>query len=182
VDASFVLVTQDLTQRVVSISRPRIVIGRHPDCYIRIPTSEVSRQHCEVVNENDELKIRDLGSSNGTYVNRKKVSETTLKAGDLISVGSCVFVVRIDGEPENIDADEAYEDGFVSTSSAPSAPTASSTSSTTVVKRPSSAPAAKPGKSKSILDDEDKDNDDSDAFDFDFSDDDEDEKKKKPAR
>ncbi|HLO41900.1 MAG TPA: FHA domain-containing protein [Phycisphaerales bacterium] len=176
-DASFVLVTQDLTQRVVPMNRPRIVIGRHTDCYIRIPTSEVSRQHCEVLTENDEIRIRDLGSSNGTYVNRKKVSESPLKAGDLISVGPCVFVVRIDGEPAEIDADEAYEDGLVSTTaSPPAAAAASATSPTTITKRPSAPSPSKPAKGKSILDDSEKDPDDSDAFDFDFSDDD-DEKK-----
>ena len=44
-------------------------IGRHDDCQIRIRSSQVSRRHCEVLPEGDTLMVRDLGSSNGTFVN-----------------------------------------------------------------------------------------------------------------
>ena len=49
-------------------------IGRHDDCLIRIKSSQVSRRHCEVFEVADNLTIRDLGSSNGTFVNGKKVA------------------------------------------------------------------------------------------------------------
>lgn len=177
-DVSFVLITQDYTQRAIPLNRPRTIIGRQTDCQIRIPTADVSRQHCEVQVEGDAVSIRDMGSSNGTFVNRKKISQTTLSAGDLISVGSCVFVVRLNGDPANIDAEDAYEDGAVAT-----AATAGGAEAPTVVSRPAAPPAArpaaKPAPSKSLLDDEAK-NDDSDAFDFDFSDDED--EKKKPKR
>ncbi len=170
-DASFVLITQDLNQRVIPITKARTIIGRQTDCNIRIPSGDISRQHCEIVVQGDSVQIKDLGSSNGTYVNRKKVSQAALAAGDLISVGACVFVVRLNGSPAEIDAEDAYEDGVVATTAtAPAAHRAPE--SPTILTRP--APA------KKLVDDDDDDkNDDSDAFDFDFSDD-EDEKHKKP--
>ena len=63
-------------------------IGRHDDCLIRIKSSQVSRRHCEVFEVADKLTIRDLGSSNGTFVNGKKVSgQQALKPGDELTVG-----------------------------------------------------------------------------------------------
>jgi len=48
------------------------------------------------------LKIRDLGSRNGTYVNGKRVEETVIKAGDQMKVGPLTFVFQIDGQPKDI--------------------------------------------------------------------------------
>lgn len=173
-DASFVLITQDYAQRAIPINRPKTVIGRQTDCNIRIPSADVSRQHCEVLIEGDAIQLKDLGSSNGTFVNRKKVTQTALAAGDLISVGSCVFVVRLDGNPETIDAEEAYEEGAVATA----ATAGGGAEAPTIMTKPAKPPAAPPP--KSLIDDDDEDkNDDSDAFDFDFSDDDDEKKKPK---
>ena len=48
-------------------------IGRHDDCLIRIRSSQVSRRHCELHLDRGKLLVRDLGSSNGTFVNGKRV-------------------------------------------------------------------------------------------------------------
>jgi pSer/pThr/pTyr-binding forkhead associated (FHA) protein len=69
-------------------------IGRHDDCLIRIKSSQVSRRHCEVFEVADKLTIRDLGSSNGTFVNGKKVSgQQVLKHGDELTVGAVTLRV-----------------------------------------------------------------------------------------
>ena len=69
-------------------------IGRHDDCLIRIKSSQVSRRHCEVFEVGDKLTIRDLGSSNGTFVNGKKLSgQSTLKHGDELTVGAVTLRV-----------------------------------------------------------------------------------------
>jgi len=49
------------------------------------------------------VRIRDLGSSNGTYVNGHKVDDVELSPGDVIEIGTLLFVVRIDGDPAVID-------------------------------------------------------------------------------
>jgi predicted component of type VI protein secretion system len=75
-------------------------IGRHDDCLIRIKSSQVSRRHCEVFEVSDKLTIRDLGSSNGTFVNGKKVSgQQVLKHGDELTVGAVTLRVAKLGQP-----------------------------------------------------------------------------------
>jgi predicted component of type VI protein secretion system len=70
------------------------VIGRHDDCLIRIKSSQVSRRHCELYEVADKLTLRDLGSSNGTFVNGKKVSgQQALKHGDEVTVGAVTLRV-----------------------------------------------------------------------------------------
>jgi pSer/pThr/pTyr-binding forkhead associated (FHA) protein len=48
------------------------------------------------------LKVKDLASSNGTYVNNRRVNEVALKPGDRLVVGPIVFTVQINGEPADI--------------------------------------------------------------------------------
>ena len=78
------------------------VIGRKPGADLRIPLADISRSHCEISVNGDEVALRDLDSSNGTLVNDQPVTETTLKAGDRIRLGSAVFTVQINGEPKDI--------------------------------------------------------------------------------
>jgi len=78
------------------------IIGRSPEADIRIPVSDVSRSHCEVAVRGKKIVIRDLGSSNGTFVNDQRVSEAALKAGDRVRIGPVLFTVQIDGVPAKI--------------------------------------------------------------------------------
>lgn len=166
--ASFVLIQPGQPTREIPLTRPQNIIGRQTDCQIRIPLDAVSRQHCAVHFEGGKLSIRDLGSSNGTYVNRRRVNQTDLGAGDVVAVGPCVFVVRVDGKPENVNAEEAMKLGSVATPGAAAALAASPTKPT-----------------KGLLDDDDNDRptvtldaDDSSMSDFDFLDDEEDDQPK----
>ncbi len=72
-------------------------IGRRDDCLIRIKSSQVSRRHCEVFEFSNKLTIRDLGSSNGTFVNGKKViGQQVLQVGDEVTLGAVTLrVARI---------------------------------------------------------------------------------------
>ena len=89
----------DGERRSFSIARDMTVIGRREDCDLRIPLGEVSRKHCRLVRDGDTLKIEDLGSSNGTFLNARRVQEAMLSPGDSIQVGPVVFVLQIDGTP-----------------------------------------------------------------------------------
>src|SRR6516165_6811921 len=69
-------------------------LGRHDDCVIRIKSSQVSRRHCELLEAGGKLSVRDLGSSNGTFVNGKRITgQQTLKAGDELTVGGVTLRV-----------------------------------------------------------------------------------------
>jgi pSer/pThr/pTyr-binding forkhead associated (FHA) protein len=81
----------------ISLARPEFIIGRAEDCQLQIPSRFVSRHHCElIVDERDHLvRVRDLGSQNGTYVNEAPVDECELKDGDKLRVACVPFEVHI---------------------------------------------------------------------------------------
>src|SRR5688572_7127904 len=101
--AVLVMFRNDGDKRSFSLSREMTVIGRRQDCDLMIPLGEISRKHCRIIKEADTLRIEDLGSSNGTYVNGKRVQEAVLSAGDTVQVGPVVFVLQVDGEPAEDD-------------------------------------------------------------------------------
>jgi pSer/pThr/pTyr-binding forkhead associated (FHA) protein len=107
------MVTADGKTRELPAMRLPILIGRAPECKLRIPVAAVSRQHCELLEEDDELIVRDMKSSNGTYVNKERVKSRELIPGDLLSVGPAVLVVRIDGHPKAIDPIISWANGAV---------------------------------------------------------------------
>ena len=86
-------------RRTFTVSRSTTTIGRREDCDLRIPVGDVSRKHCRLVLSADNVRLQDLGSSNGTYVNGTKVADQFLNAGDTVGVGPVHFVVQIDGVP-----------------------------------------------------------------------------------
>lgn len=84
------------------------VIGRRQECDLCIPLMVISRRHCELNCDQNLLKIRDLGSRNGTYINGKRIEEeTTISPGDEISVGPLSFIAQIEGKPEDLAASDS---------------------------------------------------------------------------
>jgi pSer/pThr/pTyr-binding forkhead associated (FHA) protein len=75
------------------IDRPRMTVGRNRGCGLRIRDPQVSGQHCRILFDAAEgFLIEDMESSNGTFVNARKVSRPTrLQYGDRIVVGSTVL-------------------------------------------------------------------------------------------
>jgi hypothetical protein len=114
VNVSLVMVLSDGSLKEMPVKGLPISIGRDEGVKLRIPRPNVSRKHCELsINDEDELVVRDLKSSNGTYVNGERVNERELVPGDLLTVGDSVFVVRIDGHPKDIDGADSYAAGSV---------------------------------------------------------------------
>ena len=73
--------------RPSSGSATRTLIGRSPECDIFLDDVTVSRRHAEVVVDGDAVTIRDLGSLNGTFVNRRRIDEAPLDDDDEVQVG-----------------------------------------------------------------------------------------------
>lgn len=67
-------------------------VGRHPDSDIFLDDITVSRQHAEIRRGNGSFHLHDVGSLNGTYVNRERVEETNLHSGDEIQIGKFKLV------------------------------------------------------------------------------------------
>ena len=66
--------------------------GRHPESDIFLDDVTVSRRHAEVRRADGSFFVRDLGSLNGTYVNRERVDETELASGDELQIGKFKLV------------------------------------------------------------------------------------------
>ena len=69
------------------IDKDSTTIGRHPESDIFLDDVTVSRRHAEFRRDGDKFVIHDVGSLNGTYVNRQRVDETQLANGDELQIG-----------------------------------------------------------------------------------------------
>jgi pSer/pThr/pTyr-binding forkhead associated (FHA) protein len=99
-DVQLIMYREDGTRRSFQLGEGATTIGRKTDCGIRVPLSEVSRHHAEVVIEDGGAVLRDLGGTNGTYLNNRRIDdEEDLEPGDQIMIGPVVFTVQIDGDP-----------------------------------------------------------------------------------
>lgn len=67
-------------------------LGRHPESDVLLDDITVSRRHAEIVRTAGGYQVRDVGSLNGTYVNRERVDERTLLHGDELQVGKFKMV------------------------------------------------------------------------------------------
>ncbi|GJM19172.1 MAG: hypothetical protein DHS20C14_13850 [Phycisphaeraceae bacterium] len=160
-DVVLIRVQEDGSTAEVPLSGEKTVFGRGEDCTVRVPAGSVSRTHCTItVSDEGSITIRDLGSSNGTFVNQERIDERSLSAGDLVSFGGFVFVVRVNGDPDEIDAELMHEDGLPEegagkpAKAGPAHPTQTGTTTPEPPKRESLVPAG--------------DLDESSVIDFDF--------------
>lgn len=98
-DASWTLTGQlgaDQSARSVAVASSPFVIGRGTSATLTIASPTVSSSHAELRIEGEELRVRDLGSTNGTFLNGiRVVSETSVRSGDLLQIAEIVFRVGV---------------------------------------------------------------------------------------
>ncbi len=71
-----------------------VTIGRSPDCDLSLQDTYLSSRHARFANDEGDLSIEDLGSTNGTYVNQELVKgRVRLERGDVVQVGGVLFEV-----------------------------------------------------------------------------------------
>jgi pSer/pThr/pTyr-binding forkhead associated (FHA) protein len=68
-----------------------VIVGRDESCDIRIMAQSVSREHCAIEQEGEELVLRDLGSTGGTYIDGRRVDKILLQDGMEVAVGPAVL-------------------------------------------------------------------------------------------
>jgi len=73
-------------------------VGRRPDSDIFLDDVTVSRRHAEFYRHRGRFAVRDVGSLNGTYVNRERIEETALSGGDEVQIGK-FRLVFLQGRP-----------------------------------------------------------------------------------
>jgi pSer/pThr/pTyr-binding forkhead associated (FHA) protein len=82
-----VVLSAELNGRSHELKTDRTTIGRLEDNTFQIPESSVSSHHCEVLLKGTEVLIRDLNSTNGTFINGEKITEKVLKPGQTLRLG-----------------------------------------------------------------------------------------------
>ena len=89
-DVKLVVVGGDVRPSEITVQLP-LVLGRGREAGISLPQALVSRSHCELYESQGCLRVRDLGSLNGTYVGSERIEEAELASGDLLTVGTVTF-------------------------------------------------------------------------------------------
>ena len=79
-----------------SVDAASTTIGRHPESDIFLDDVTVSRRHAEVRRDADAVSIVDVGSLNGTYLNRARIDSSTLRSGDEVQIGKFKLVFLTD--------------------------------------------------------------------------------------
>jgi pSer/pThr/pTyr-binding forkhead associated (FHA) protein len=80
-----------------ALTQAKFLIGREDDCHMQIEEEFVSRHHCVLLLDDYVLRVRDLGSKNGTFINGQRLtsSEQILNSGDLIKLGTSTFLAKV---------------------------------------------------------------------------------------
>ena len=122
--AKLVIQNQGMTGRACELHTDRTTIGRVEDNTFHIADPSVSSQHCEVQLRGSDIVIRDLNSTNGSFINGNKIEESVLKPGQILRLGQVELKLEIDG-------------------AAPAAPAPGSTPTPAPAAAPAPAPARK---------------------------------------
>lgn len=86
--------------REIRLKKLPVLLGRGSDAEIQVLDGFASRRHCEISEKEGALFVRDLGSKNGSFVNGRYVSESSLRPGDELGVGATTFVVSYETSEE----------------------------------------------------------------------------------
>ncbi len=90
-EKAFIVVSGRDKGRTFLLRDAEITIGRDPSCAISLNGSRVSRYHALVRPVGNQFELRDLQSSNGTFINGCRIDRQPLRAGDSIKIGNTRF-------------------------------------------------------------------------------------------
>jgi pSer/pThr/pTyr-binding forkhead associated (FHA) protein len=125
-----------------------LIIGRDEVSFIRMTSSDVSRQHCSLTPTGKGLLVRDLGSQNGTIVNNVRIeSETLLQPGDLLQIGPIQFELA-GGRPAKSAGDDDIFGWLSESDTATEFPNINDTTIVKASQLTAAAPAPEPPKPK----------------------------------
>ena len=127
--AKLVLLSVGLTGRSHELSVDKTTIGRVEDNTFQIAEASVSSHHCEILLRGSDVTVKDLNSTNGTFINGEKVGESVLKPGQVLRLGQ--IEMRL-------------EDGAMSAAPAPAPAHAPAPAAPRAPSAPSPGPGKKP--------------------------------------
>ncbi|HSY75065.1 MAG TPA: FHA domain-containing protein, partial [Dongiaceae bacterium] len=95
--AKLVIQNQGMTGRACELHTDRTTVGRVEDNTFQIADASVSSHHCEVHLRGSEIFIRDLNSTNGTFINDARITESVLKPGQILKLGQVELKLEVEG-------------------------------------------------------------------------------------
>jgi len=95
--AKLVVLTSGLAGRSVELNVDRTTIGRVDDNTFPITEPSVSSHHCEILLRGSDVVVKDLNSTNGTFINGNKISESVLKPGETLKLGQIELRLETEG-------------------------------------------------------------------------------------
>ncbi|HTR43551.1 MAG TPA: FHA domain-containing protein [Pseudomonadales bacterium] len=128
--AKLVVLTQSMAGRSVDLGE-RTTIGRVEDNSFQIAEPSVSSRHCEILLQGGEVLVKDLNSTNGTFINNEKITERVLKPGQTLRLGNIELKLEMAGAPG----------APASSPSTPSSPASSAPSAPAATPPPKKEPA-----------------------------------------
>lgn len=82
-----VVLSEGFTGRSYELKTDRTTVGRVDDNAFAIPEPSVSSHHCEILLKGNDVVVKDLDSTNGTFVNDERITEAVLRAGQILRLG-----------------------------------------------------------------------------------------------
>ena len=107
-DACLVVINGVDLGKKYPLSQDSTVVGRSSKVDIQIDEDSISRNHAVIENDGQEIFIRDLKSTNGTYVNDRQIGERSLRDGDQVKIGRTIFKFLSGSNVEASYHDEIY--------------------------------------------------------------------------
>ncbi|MDX1952962.1 MAG: FHA domain-containing protein [Verrucomicrobiota bacterium] len=97
--SKLVVLSEGFTGRTYELKVERTTVGRVDDNTFHIPEGSVSSHHCELILKGNDVLVKDLNSTNGTFINGEKISEAVLKPGQILRLGQLEMRLEADGAP-----------------------------------------------------------------------------------
>ena len=95
--AKLVILSQGQTGRSHELKVDKTTVGRVEDNTFQIAEPSVSSHHCEIILRGADVVVRDLNSTNGTFINGEKTTEAVLKPGQILRLGQIEMRLETDG-------------------------------------------------------------------------------------
>ncbi|MDE2657414.1 MAG: FHA domain-containing protein [Verrucomicrobiota bacterium] len=117
-----IVLTEGIEPTSFEFTKEAASVGRDDENDITLPHQSVSGSHAELVMRGEDVHVRDLGSTNGTYINGNKVAESPLQPSEVITFGE--VELKLDGPRKAQSHDKHLEQGvrFGNLDSAPKGP------------------------------------------------------------
>jgi len=130
--SKLVILNQGMTGRTFELLVERTTVGRLEDNTFQIADASVSSHHAEIILRGSEIVIRDLNSTNGTFINNEKITEAVLKLGQTLRFGQ--VEIKID-DGKSAPAPSAPAPAGSAPAPAPAAPSKKTIEGTMIIPR-----------------------------------------------